>query len=489
MVEHQLPKLRVAGPNPVSRSQEEVFGLLLSFPDAPVRQRIGVDEASSIRRPAEPAPGNFAEHMPAKGKTASSGSTELRVVELFAGVGGFRIGLQAANKRRTGPAYRVVWSNQWEPSTRTQDASKIYEARFGGEGHSNEDIGTVNATDIPDHDLLVGGFPCQDYSVASTLKASKGIQGKKGVLWWEIHRILREKALSPKYLLLENVDRLLGSPAKQRGRDMAILLRSLCNLGYAVEWRVVNAADYGMPQRRKRIFILGCHNTSPLFGRFQTMLTNEAGLQGGILQEAFPVVAGSREEKRFELNERIDRISAAFNAVGGKSPFKECGVMVNGKVLTARVDPRYTGTRATLGELLKPDHEIPGEFFIPRSQVPKWRALKNAKSEERISRSTGFKYSYSEGSMAFPDHLDRPARTIVTGEGGSGPSRFKHVVLTSEGKYRRLVPEELELINMFPPGHTEGASPSRRAFFMGNALVTGVVERIARKLSAAVARA
>lgn len=410
-------------------------------------------------------------------------------MELFAGVGGFRIGLQAANKRRTGPAYRVVWSNQWEPSTKAQDASRIYEARFGKGGHSNEDIGTVNASDIPDHDLLVGGFPCQDYSVASTLKASKGIQGKKGVLWWEIHRILREKANRPKYLLLENVDRLLGSPAKQRGRDMAILLRSLADLGYAVEWRVVNAADYGMPQRRKRVFILGCHNTSPLFGRFEHILNSKEGLHDGLLQEAFPVNTGTTFEKRFELNDRIDRISATFNAAGGKSPFKECGVMVNAKVRTARVDPRYAGKRVTLGELLKPSAGIPSEFFIPRSQVPKWRALKNAKREERISASTGFKYSYSEGSMAFPDHLDRPARTIVTGEGGSGASRFKHVVLTAEGKYRRLVPEELEAINMFPPGHTEGASANRRAFFMGNALVTGVVERIARRLSGALAKA
>lgn len=426
--------------------------------------------------------------MPRKGKTSSAGLKEMRVAELFAGVGGFRIGLQAANKRRNGPAYKVVWSNQWEPSTNAQDASRIYEARFGSEGHSNQDIGTVSTAHIPDHDLLVGGFPCQDYSVASTLKASKGIQGKKGVLWWQIHRILREKAHRPKYLLLENVDRLLGSPAKQRGRDMAILLRSLSDLGYAVEWRVVNAADYGMPQRRKRVFILGCHTTSPLFDRFQGMLTSEAGLHDGILQEAFPVSASTRDESRFELNDRIDRISAAFNAVGGKSPFKECGAMVNGKVLTARVDPRFAGTRVTLGELLKPSAEIPAEFFIPRAEVPKWRALKNAKREERISRSTGFKYSYSEGSMAFPDHLDRPARTIVTGEGGSGASRFKHVVVTPEGRYRRLVPEELELINMFPPGHTEGASPNRRAFFMGNALVTGVVERIARKLSAAVAK-
>ena len=173
---------------------------------------------------------------------------QLKVCELFAGVGGFRLGLE-----NTGH-YRVVWSNQWEPSTKMQHASLVYEARFGIENHSNVNIETVETKNIPDHDILVGGFPCQDYSVATSLKNSKGLIGKKGVLWWSIHRILTEKKNKPKYLFLENVDRLLKSPSTQRGRDFAIMLRSLSDLGYAVEWRVINAAEYGMPQRRRRVF-------------------------------------------------------------------------------------------------------------------------------------------------------------------------------------------------------------------------------------------
>ena len=105
--------------------------------------------------------------------------SDIRVVELFAGVGGFRIGLEGASD-----FYKTIWNNQWEPSTKQQDASIVYTARFGREGHSNKDINLVDTNDIPDHDLLVGGFPCQDYSVASTLSRSGGIEGKKGVLWW-----------------------------------------------------------------------------------------------------------------------------------------------------------------------------------------------------------------------------------------------------------------------------------------------------------------
>ena len=115
----------------------------------------------------------------------------IRTIELFAGVGGFRIGLEKINDSDKG--YEVVWSNQWEPSTKTQHASDIYCAKFGYVNHANEDISKVKVSEIPEHDLLVGGFPCQDYSVASTLKNSHGIIGKKGVLWWEIYRILEEK--------------------------------------------------------------------------------------------------------------------------------------------------------------------------------------------------------------------------------------------------------------------------------------------------------
>ena len=158
---------------------------------------------------------------------------KLKVLELFAGVGGFRLGLEKDKN------YSVVWSNQWEPSTKMQHASLVYEARFGPDKHTNIDIAEVEVSKIPDADILVGGFPCQDYSVATTLQNSKGLIGKKGVLWWSIHKILSEKKNPPKYLFLENVDRLLKSPANQRGRDFAIILKSLDELGYAVEWRVI----------------------------------------------------------------------------------------------------------------------------------------------------------------------------------------------------------------------------------------------------------
>ena len=210
---------------------------------------------------------------------------KIKVVELFAGVGGFRLGLEKSN-------YEIIWSNQYEPSTKTQHASDVYKSRFGILNHSDEDINKIvsrNVEEIPEHDLLVGGFPCQDYSVAKTLSRSGGIKGKKGVLWWSIHSIIDKKGMNaPKYLLLENVDRLLKSPATQRGRDFAIMLASLSDLGYAVEWRVINAAEYGMPQRRKRVYIFAYKDNSKkedLVNRLRTIAEEIESNGGTIGQE------------------------------------------------------------------------------------------------------------------------------------------------------------------------------------------------------------
>lgn len=400
----------------------------------------------------------------------------IRVVELFAGVGGFRIGLEGASD-----AYETIWNNQWEPSTKHQDASLVYQARFGKKGHSNQDINLVKTAEIPDHDLLVGGFPCQDYSVAASLSRSGGIEGKKGVLWWQIYRILQEKGdAKPNYIFFENVDRLLNSPASQRGRDFAIILASLADLGYIVEWRVINAADYGMPQRRRRTYIVGYLENSPIANRIQKM--KDWVLYDGVMAQAFPFEQKSGISD-FEIEGSIKEVSDNFNKEGKASPFGNAGMMTHRQVFSVDASPVYTGTNQTLGDILVNESFIPEEFFISEKDLPKWIYEKGAKKIDRVSKE-GFKYTFSEGGMAFPDPLDKPSRTMITGEGGNAPSRFKHVVLTPSGRYRRLIPIELERLNMFPDNHTyhPEVSDGRRAFLMGNALVCGIVELIGKSL-------
>lgn len=401
----------------------------------------------------------------------------IRVVELFAGVGGFRIGLEGASDE-----YNVIWDNQWEPSTVRQDASMVYEARFGAQGHSNQDINKVPTKDIPDHDLLVGGFPCQDYSVASTLSRSGGIEGKKGVLWWQIYRILNEKGESrPPYVFFENVDRLLGSPAKQRGRDFAIILASLSDLGYTVEWRVINAADYGMPQRRRRTYIVGYLNGSTIKHKIEAL--NDWVEYDGVMAKAFPFKAEAGTISEFDIEGNIKDVSDNFNKGKKFSPFGDAGIMSDRHVYSVDTIPTYDGPIMTLGSILVDEQLVPDEYFISPEELPRWEYEKGSKKIERTSKD-GYKYTFSEGGMAFPDYLDRPSRTIITGEGGPSPSRFKHVVKTPSGRYRRLLPIELERLNMFPDNHTlhPEVSDGRRAFLMGNALVCGIIQKIGRSL-------
>ncbi len=399
---------------------------------------------------------------------------KIKVIELFAGIGGFRLGLEKNNN------YEVIWSNQWEPTTKRQHANETYESVFGKQNHCGKDINTVSMKDIPKHDLLVGGFPCQDYSVAKTLSHSKGLEGKKGVLWWNIHKILKEK--KPSYILLENVDRLLKSPSTQRGRDFAIMLATLNELGYAVEWRVINAADYGMPQRRRRVFIGGYRKNTNLYKKIKKTKLEDWVTKEGVLASAFPVEKKPSLTETFKLDNDIFKISKDFNKGGKKSLFEISGAMINGEVVTIKTKPKYKGKYITLRDILVPEKDVPKEFFIDKDSLKKWKELKGAKKEERTTKD-GFKYFYSEGGMIFPDNLDNASRTIVTGEGGSTPSRFKHVIKSPEsGQLRRLIPIELERLNMFPDNHTIGQSDTKRAFFMGNALVVGIIEKIGKSL-------
>jgi len=396
------------------------------------------------------------------------------VAELFAGVGGFRIGLARAG-------WKTTFSNQWEPATKVQHASAVYVAQFGEDGHTNVDL--ANVKNLPRNiDLLVGGFPCQDYSVAKTLNSSKGLKGKKGVLWWEILRLVKGK--KPKFIFLENVDRLLKSPSNQRGRDFAVMLKTLGDEGYAIEWRVVNAAEYGFPQRRIRVFIVatklkkGTKQGSP-----QSVITKT-----GILARALPIERFTENFHEIDLNSEADELSSKFNRGKDKSPFLNSGYYVDGVAYTVKSQAKLASNLVVLGNVLQSDSKVPDEYWVEERRLKEWKYLKGAKSIERTHKGSGVRYNYAEGKMAFPDLLTNPSRTILTGEGGTTPSRFKHIIKTKNG-YRRLTPVELERLNGFPDNWTKvdssgkSISDGKRAFFMGNALVIGLIERVGKVIA------
>ena len=396
-----------------------------------------------------------------------------RVAELFAGVGGFRVGLARAG-------WKTAFSNQWEPSTKAQHASDVYVARFGPDGHSNEDIATVSRIG-PSFDLLVGGFPCQDYSVAKSAKSATGLQGKKGVLWWEILRLVQLH--KPRFVFLENVDRLLKSPTNQRGRDFAVMLNTLGTAGYIVEWRVINAADYGFPQRRIRVFIVATKKNRSL----KKMSPEEWIFNSGVLARSLPVKKDHGEISEIHMDDNVESLSKSFGTGLKLSPFRNAGVFFDGKAFTAKVAAKSRRKRYTLGDALVDSAQVPKEYWVDHSRLAEWKFLNGAKSIERTNKQSGFTYKYSEGSMAFPDSLEKPSRTILTAEGGSTPSRFKHIIKV-KNRYRRLLPIELERLSGFPenwttPPGVESISDSRRAFFIGNALVVGLIELVGRELA------
>lgn len=400
----------------------------------------------------------------------------IRTVELFAGVGGFRLGLEAASD-----ALQVIWANQWEPSMREQHAFACYTARFGrGDHHVCRDI-TIAKAKIPDHDLLVGGFPCQDYSIMK--RNAAGIEGAKGVLWWQIDDILREKR--PSYVLLENVDRLIRSPAKQCGRDFSIMLRCFYEKGYAVEWRVINAADYGYAQRRRRTFILAYHNRTPVFRH----LAENVCVQGlksmhrhimetGILAKAVPVQGHSRSY----VESWIDELEYADIPAVSKQQrvyLYNAGVMMNGRIYSVDVIPQRKRP-TSLGAILE-HGPVDAHYFLRAEDMPRWIYAKGAKRERRYERD-GSPYYFSEGSVQFPEPLYKPSRTMLTSE--SQVRRTSHVVQDPmTGRLRVLTPTECERLNGFPDGWTDTGMPERMRYFcMGNALVVPLVTRIANAL-------
>jgi len=398
------------------------------------------------------------------------------ICELFAGVGGFRLGFD-----RLESGWETTWFSQWEPGARTQWAHDCYVQHFGdsfdlnNEFHTGEDISTMDKQAIPDHTLLVGGFPCQDYSVAHTLSSSHGIEGKKGVLWWQIRDTIIAK--KPPFCIFENVDRLLKSPAKQRGRDFGVILACLAKEGYSVEWRVVNAAQYGAAQRRRRTFIFAYRNDT-IYGQKMADISADMIIKnGGLMAKAFPIQNMGRITETVIGGDIVD-VSDNFAFA-----FETAGYMCKGRIYTAKVTEQEEEP-ITLGKILQKN--VDDKFYITNEKMPKWTYLKGAK---KIPRKTadGHEYTFSEGPIAFPDPWDRPGRTMLTSE--STLNRSTHVVSDLEtGRLRLLTPVEAERLQGFDDEWTNTGMPDRMRYFcMGNALVVPMITRMGRVLDMIIA--
>ncbi|WP_423188412.1 DNA (cytosine-5-)-methyltransferase [Alkalibacterium sp. f15] len=420
---------------------------------------------------------------------------ELKVLELFAGVGGFRVGLENSNPE----LFKTKWSNQWEPSRKSQDAFEVYNLHFSDSININEDISEISNEEFEkmDANIIVGGFPCQDYSVARSKKNELGIEGKKGVLFWEIIRATNH--IRPEYLILENVDRLLKAPSKQRGRDFAVMLAAFNELGYSVEWRVINAAEYGRSQRRRRVFFFVYRNDTDFAKNtdsefeakhsadlFDDHLYDEYIFSKGLFARQFPVehIPNKSRHASYDLSDDIVKISDEFT---GK--VWNTGVMRHGRYFTIDTKSTLEEEPITLGDIIQPENEIREKFFLQNEdKLDKFKYLRGSKKIERTS-ATGHKYIFAEGGMSPHDNLELPGRTMLTSEGSV--NRSTHLLHINE-RYRLLTPIEAERLQDFPDdwtkykkistGEVVEVSDRMRMFFMGNALVTEIVKRIGDEL-------
>lgn len=420
--------------------------------------------------------------------------SKLNVFSMFAGVGGFEVGLHKADMNY----YKVLYQNQYEPSRKAQDAFDVLNYRFP----NTETIGT-DVAQIPNEkfkemkdkgvNMIVGGFPCQDYSVAHT--GAKGIEGKKGVLFWEIKRAT--EIIRPKYLILENVDRLLKSPTKQRGRDFAIMLKTFSDLDYSVEWRVINAADYGQPQRRRRLFFFVYRNDTKWGKSINELLSKTASeldnnsfeeyiYKKGLFARQFPIIQEPYKNRIAEYTLSSDIVEISDNFTG---TVYNTGIMNKGKYYTIDTKPLGNEKPTTLGQIVQPENEVDEKYFLTdEEKLNKFKYLRGPKKLERTA-ANGHKYFYSEGGMSPYDSLDLPGRTMLTSEGSI--NRSTHLLYINN-RYRLLTPIEAERMQTFPDdwtkygktttGEVREINPRMRMFFMGNALVTGIVERIGIEL-------
>ena len=413
----------------------------------------------------------------------------MKVLELFAGFGGFRIGLENADK----DFFETKWANQWEPSRQSQDAFEVYNYHFPDSQNINISISDITDEEFSkmDADMIVGGFPCQDYSVARSKKNEQGIEGKKGVLFWEIIRATR--IIQPKYLILENVDRLLKAPSKQRGRDFAIMLTAFNNLGYSVEWRVINAAEYGRSQRRRRVFFFVYRNDTEFAKQIDEQFENtelvfedtkydDYIFNSGLFATQFPIkpIPVKNRHVFYELAEDIVEVSDNFTGTVWNT-----GIMRHGKYYSIDTESNYDGKPITLGEILQDESDVPEKYFLTDpAKLKKFQYLRGPKKIERTS-ADGHTYIYSEGGMSPYDDLNLPGRTMLTSEGTV--NRSTHFLFVNN-RYRLITPIEAERLQDFPDdwtakkqladGSVVDVSDKMRMFFMGNALVTEIVKEI-----------
>ena len=381
----------------------------------------------------------------------------LKYLSLFSGIGGFELGIQYAyedkenrvceTRIRTSDEMGSIRHNGDSSNSNDSDGSRgrthpicigyseidkyaiqIYNKHFNHKNYG--DITTINTNELPDFDFLVGGFPCQSFSIAGK---RGGFDDTRGTLFFEIAKILRDKR--PRYLLLENVKGLLSH---DNGKTFQTILKVLTDLGYDVEWQVLNSKNHGVPQNRERIFFVGC-------------------LGGGSRPKVFPIGGADEETNRESgVQQNGDRaISRTLLARDYKDP----------KVV------RVADYRNDEGLRIRKGNESPYLSARRHSETDISTMPPLSIEQPKIARATQLFNLGMQGRRQKPE--SEPSFTLDS-LGSQG--------ITLDSKIRRLTPTECERLQGFPDGWTEGVSDTQRYKTLGNAVTVNVIQEIIKKI-------
>jgi DNA-cytosine methyltransferase len=404
----------------------------------------------------------------------------MRYVELFCGVGGFRLGMDAIG------GMECVLANDFNPS-----ACKVYKARFGDVREG--DVRKLDSSEVPDHDILTAGFPCQSFSTSGK---SLGFADERGNLFFEVHRIL--KAKNPPFVLLENVKGLLTN---DKGRTIRVIIEMLSELGYHCDIALLDASAFGVPQRRVRTFILGVspdyfymcgnpakrHPLACLKGLYPIIHHHEP-TRGNLsaLHPAMRLPVPARLSN--ELKEGIERSPRRMfrirdNRLGpGSIPTWRVGLLgdVSPRQEEVLEDMRKKN-QAHVWELIdKKGIESCIARFTPR-QLKATKAELDQLSEMGYIRKSGDKYNLINRTIVpggLPSCYSGPRGTAPT----TTASNMAQLGLIMEDGVYGMGPEEYELIQGLPAGHTdvEGIGSRERVRLVGNSVVPAVTSWMGR---------
>lgn len=368
----------------------------------------------------------------------------LKVVSLFSGVGGFDLGFERAGME-------VVAQAEIEPK-----ACGVLERHWPGV-ELYRDVHDVTAADWAGVDVVCGGFPCQDISVAGK---QKGInRGDKSALWWEFYRVIHD--LRPRWVVIENVANLLNI---NEGRDLGAIIGSLDELGYMGEWRVLDSQFFGVPQRRRRVFLVGHLGTS---SRPAVLLEPQGGTRGAAKSRA--------------TEAQVAALTA--NGVG------TCGADDN-QAQVGHLIPARTGTITANWGKGAGNTQVDEGILVPALAVHLTQDPISGAVAPRLGATARIGVTHSQ-PYAWAENQRAEVRTMDTfgGLNGSGgkPGQGYPAVHDQLG-VRRLTPRECERLQGFPDDHTlldaEGkvVADTHRYRFMGNAVTVNVAEWIGRRL-------